>query len=190
MKKVAWEIQSLSLLPVLKYCKKCGKKNVFVCSEQFRINAQRKSLDVWLIYKCSSCNTTWNADVYSRVVPQAIPQALLDGFCKNDKELVKQYAMDSSFLQNHGVEAGLPKYSILGERFSFSEDTEVEIKNQYSLPIRISSAVREKLHLSQREYLQLVSEGQIESVPGQNLKKAKLKARTVLILKGKKGKFL
>ena len=72
MKKIIWEVQSLSLLPVLKYCKKCGRKNLFACSRQFRVNAQRRYLDIWLIYKCCDCNTTWNATVYSRISPQAI----------------------------------------------------------------------------------------------------------------------
>lgn len=184
MKKVVWKVQSLSLLSVVKYCKKCGKKNVFICSEQFRINAQRKNLDIWLIYKCASCNTTWNAEIASRITPQAISTARLEQFYNNDKELVKQYAMDSSFLQSLGVEAGLPEYSISGESFSLNEMVEIEIKNEYSLPIKISSVVREKLHLSQREYLQLVSDGQIESVPGQDLKKGKLKDGLLLYKPG------
>ena len=48
MEKKMWEIQFLSLPHILKHCKKCGKKMAFTCSEQFRINAQRKYLDIWL----------------------------------------------------------------------------------------------------------------------------------------------
>lgn len=181
MKKIIWEVQSLSLLPVLKYCKKCGRKNLFACSQQFRVNAQRRYLDIWLIYKCCDCNTTWNATVYSRISPQSIKPQLLDGFYKNDNELVEKYAMDSQFLQENGVEVGLPQYSVIGDCFSLNETVQLEIKSKYSLSIKVSSVVRSKLLLSEKEYLQLITSGKIKSFPNQDLKKCKLKEGVTLV---------
>lgn len=181
MKKIIWEVQSLSLLPVLKYCKKCGRKNLFACSRQFRVNAQRRYLDIWLIYKCRDCNTTWNATVYSRIFPQAIRPQLLDGFYKNDNELVEKYAMDSQFLQENGVEAVLPKYSVIGDCFSLNETVQLEIKSKYSLSVKVSSVVRSKLSLSEREYLQLITSGKIKSLPDYDLKKCKLGEGVTLV---------
>ncbi len=181
MKKIIWEVQSLSLLPVLKYCKKCGRKNLFACSRQFRVNAQRRYLDIWLIYKCCDCNTTWNATVYSRISPQSIKPQLLDGFYKNDNELVEKYAMDSQFLQENGVEVGLPQYSVIGDCFSLNETVQLEIKSKYSLSVKVSSVVRSKLLLSEKEYLQLITSGKIKSFPNQDLKKCKLKEGVTLV---------
>lgn len=181
MKKIIWEVQSLSLLPVLKYCKKCGRKNLFACSRQFRVNAQRRYLDIWLIYKCCDCNTTWNATVYSRISPQSIKPQLLDGFYKNDNELVEKYAMDSQFLQENGVEVGLPQYSVIGDCFSLNETVQLEIKSKYSLSVKVSSVVRSKLFLSEKEYLQLITSGKIKSFPNQDLKKCKLKEGVTLV---------
>lgn len=181
MKKIIWEVQSLSLLPVLKYCKKCGRKNRFACSRQFRVNAQHRYLDIWLIYKCCDCNTTWNATVYSRISPQAIKPQLLDGFYKNDNKLVEKYAMDSQFLQENGVEVGLPQYSVIGDCFSLNETVQLEIKSKYSLSVKVSSIVRNKLLLSEKEYLQLITSGKIKSFPNQDLKKCKLKEGVTLV---------
>ena len=181
MKKIIWEVQSLSLLPVLKYCKKCGRKNLFACSRQFRVNAQRRYLDIWLIYKCCDCNTTWNATVYSRISPQSIKPQLLDGFYKNDNELVEKYAMDSQFLQENGVEVGLPQYSVIGDCFSLNETVQLEIKSKYSRSVKVSSVVRSKLLLSEKEYLQLITSGKIKSFPNQDLKKCKLKEGVTLV---------
>lgn len=181
MKKIIWEVKSLSLLPALKYCKKCGRKNLFACSRQFRVNAQRRYLDIWLIYKCCDCNTTWNATVYSRISPQAIKPQLLDGFYKNDNELVEKYAMDSQFLQENGVEVGLPQYSVIGDCFSLNETVQLEIKSKYSLSVKVSSVVRSKLLLSEKEYLQLITSGKIKSFPNQDLKKCKLKEGVTLV---------
>lgn len=72
MKKITWEIQYFSLPLVSKHCKKCGKKTKFSCSEKFRVNAQRRALDIWLIYNCLDCDTTWNARVYAHISPQSL----------------------------------------------------------------------------------------------------------------------
>lgn len=184
MKKVVWEVQNLSLLPVQKYCRKCGSQKTFLCSRQFRVNARRKYLDIWLIYKCSDCSATWNATVYSHISPQTLKPELLDLFYKNDKTLAEHYAMDKRFLQENGVESELPDYVVLGECFSLNEAVELEIKNKYSLPLRISSVVRGKLHLSQKEYLQMITKGQIKSRSNQDLQKGRLKDGLTLVFNG------
>lgn len=188
MKKIVWDVQYLSLLPVLRYCKKCGKKSVFICSGQFRINAQRRCLDIWLIYKCLSCDTTWNATIYSRVSPQSLPTDLLDDFYKSNEELVEHYAMNGDFLRGNGVEVGLPSYSVVGNNFSLDETVELEIKSKYSCSMKISSIVREKLHLSQKKYLQLILNGRIKSISDQNLKSCRLKNGIILVFNEKQNK--
>ncbi|MBM6804880.1 DUF1062 domain-containing protein, partial [Mediterraneibacter glycyrrhizinilyticus] len=108
MKKIVWEIEYFSLPPVIKCCKKCREKKAFICSGQFRVNAQRKSLDIWLIYKCSSCDTTWNATLYSRISPQSLNPELLEAFHRNDEMLIEQFAMNADLLHKNGFEMGLP----------------------------------------------------------------------------------
>lgn len=175
MKKIVWEVQYLSKPSVVKYCKKCGTKMEFICSGQFRINAQRKYLDIWLIYKCSGCNTTWNAAVYSRISPQTLDPGLLEKFHKNDQDLADQYAMDAEFLRGNGVEIKLPQYTVKGDPFLPEESIELELRSKYFFPIKLSSLVREKLHLSQKEYLKLISDGKVKSIPGLDLQKCRLK---------------
>ena len=185
MEKKMWEIQFLSLPHILKHCKKCGKKMAFTCSEQFRINAQRKYLDIWLIYKCINCNVTWNATIFSRIYPQSLNGKMLERFYRNDTALVEQYAMDNSFLRRHGVEVELPQYSVIGESFSPDETVELEIKSKYFLPIKVSSLIRDTLHISQKEYSQLIVDGKIKSIPNQDLQKCKLKNGITLIFNEK-----
>ena len=79
-------------------------KAMFASSDLFRINANRKNLDVWLIYKCMKCNTTWNLTVLSRVTAGSIPQDLLTGFHENDIKLAKHYASDIALLKRNGAE--------------------------------------------------------------------------------------
>ena len=88
---VIWKIEYCAPPAVLRYCKKCGKKEEYLCSGEFRVNAQQKNLDIWLIYKCNHCNTTWNSAIYSRVSPQKLGADLLERFYKNDESW--QYSM-------------------------------------------------------------------------------------------------
>lgn len=181
MRKVVWSLQCPALQAARKYCKKCGAKTLFFCSEQFRVNAQRKYLDVWLIYRCSNCDTTWNATILTRVAPQSLPPALLEGFYGNDRRLVIQYAMDAAFLRKNGAEVSLPGWSVAGEEFSPGEAVEVSIQNEFSLPIRVSAVVRSKLGLSAQRFSDLLAAGRIISVPEQDLRKCRVKDGIVLI---------
>lgn len=174
MRKIIWEVRVLSPPPVMKYCKKCGCRQPFMNSDCFRVNAQRKSLDVWLIYKCSKCDATWNASVFTRVPPQSIPAGLLAGFHENDDALAERYAMDMDFLRRNGAEAGMPEYTIAGDVFSLEEAAELEIKSQYPLPVKVSALVRAKLGLSQKVYSDLVCSGRITGTASEDLVKCRL----------------
>lgn len=131
MQIVNVDIQYLSPPPAIKYCKKCGKKTEYVCSGLFRVNAQRKYLDIWLIYKCSNCDSTWNMTIYSRINPKSIASEILEGFHSNNGELVEKYAMDTELIQKNGAEVGLPKYKIRGPAIDFSMPIELHIKSPY-----------------------------------------------------------
>lgn len=181
MKKVTWTIEYQSPPTALKYCKKCGCKTAFACSGRFRANARRKSLDVWLIYKCESCDTTWNAAVYTQVSPQSLLPRELDGFHGNDEQLVMDYAMDYDFLNRNNAQAGLPQYTVEGDMFSPEDEVELTIKSEYSLPVKVSVLIREKLKLSQREFSQLADSGRIRSLPESDLHKCRLNKGIVLI---------
>lgn len=182
MKKIVWEMQYISAPPVVRYCRKCRDKKAFICSGQFRINAQRKLLDIWLIYKCSDCDATWNAAIYSRISPGALKPELLDAFYKNDRTLAEQFAMNSDFLRKNGAEIGQLRYSVMGEDFLVNEAIMLEIKSKYSFNIKISSIIREKRHLSQKDYLGLIRDGKIKSIPEMDLCRCRIKKGVTRIL--------
>lgn len=184
MRKIIWEIQCHSLPLVVKHCKKCGKEEKFYCTKKFRVNEQKKSLDIWLIYSCTACNTTWNARVYAHVSPQALSQKQLNGFMENNYSLVKRYAMNADFLYNSGAgKILLPQYSVVGEEFSLNEAVELEIKTKYPLAVKVIAIIKEKLHLPHSACLRLIENNNIKSTDGSNLKKYRLKNGISLIFK-------
>lgn len=174
---VIWEIQYCAPPAVLRYCKKCGRKSEYVCAEEFRVNAQQKTLDIWLIYRCTRCNTTWNSTIYSRISPQRLGTALLERFYRNDEALAMQYAMDVALLKRNGVETKLPDYRVAGENVVLEraeKTTFVKIQSRYLLPLKLSCVLRAKLGITRREFDELVFTGRIRSHSGQDLRTCRL----------------
>lgn len=182
MQTVNWELEYLSPPPVTKHCKKCEKKTEHVCSGSFRVNAQRKYLDIWLIYKCSNCDSTWNMTILSRINPKSIAPEILEEFHSNQGDLVRKYAMDMELIQRNGAEAGLPKYEIRGPAFDFAVPVELHIKSPYPSHLKISALLRQKLNLSHNAFEQMIASGSIRSTSGLDLKKCRVKAESILII--------
>lgn len=141
---VIWDVRC-SPPKVMRHCKKCGGKTEYISSGQFRINAQRKSLDIWLIYKCEHCNTTWNNTIYTRISPQQVGTALLERFHNNDENLAMQYAMEIHRLYKNGAEVIMPDFEINGAPISLTEAVVLKINSQYSLPLKILSILKKQL---------------------------------------------
>lgn len=178
---IVWDIHYCNPPALLRYCKKCGKKSEYICSGEFRINAQQKALDIWLIYKCVHCSTTWNSAVFSRVSPKKLGTGLLDRFFCNDENLAMQYAMNYPLLQRNGAEIKMPPFQVIGEDVPPGKTACVKIHSQYILPLKVSSVLRMKLGISQREFDALLQANRIMSNTGQDLKKCKVSSTEIVV---------
>jgi hypothetical protein len=97
-----WSIRPLELPRPWRYCASCASARAFVCSERFRVNAQKKSLDVWLNYRCESCEDVWKFPLFERR-PVSELGAALDGFARHDPATVWKYAFDLPRLRPHVI---------------------------------------------------------------------------------------
>ena len=59
------------------------------------MNAQKKNIDVWLIYRCVKCDNTCNMTLLSRTKPDLIDKKLFHSFSMNDREVAWQYAFSA-----------------------------------------------------------------------------------------------
>ena len=85
-------------------CGGCGKKQEFLNSGKFQVNANGKSIDVWLIYRCAKCKHSWNLTIFERVRPGKIPAELFEAFQTNDHETAMAYGGDIDFLKRNHAE--------------------------------------------------------------------------------------
>ncbi|PDQ20314.1 hypothetical protein CN311_14710 [Mesorhizobium sanjuanii] len=75
-------------------CNRCGAFKAYHCSGKFRVNANGKRIDAWLIYRCIDCDNSWNFGVLERRNRRDIEPALLHALEGNDPALARRHAFD------------------------------------------------------------------------------------------------
>jgi hypothetical protein len=101
------EVFALETPRVERRCARCDAARRFASSGKFRINAQQRRLDVWLIYKCERCEATWNLALHERCAPERLPPALYAALLANDPALAWRSAFDTAALRRAGAAADL-----------------------------------------------------------------------------------
>lgn len=91
-------------MKIIHRCGGCGKKQEFVNSGKFRVNANGNSVDVWLIFRCKKCKHSWNLTIYERTKPKKIPADLFELFLGNDEATAYQYGNNIEFLKKNNAE--------------------------------------------------------------------------------------
>lgn len=101
--EVRWRIEALHPPRALRPCGGCGALRPFVPSGCFRVNAQKRRLDVWLVYRCVDCDHTWNLEVLARTPASEVDPARLAAFHANDADEARAVAFDVARLVRAGA---------------------------------------------------------------------------------------
>src|ERR1700733_6469262 len=80
-------------------CNRCHTIKPFASSGKFRLNANGKQLDAWLIYRCADSESTWNRPIFERRHVKDIDPAALHSLQSTDMELVRSIAFDAQSLR-------------------------------------------------------------------------------------------
>ena len=82
-------------LPLLSLrCADCRSESATTGEGRFRVNANGKLLDVWLLVRCVSCDRTSKLTVHERAPVRSFDPAELHGYRANDPELVASRLLD------------------------------------------------------------------------------------------------
>lgn len=91
-------IPKLPPRPILA-CSGCGTPKPFRSSGRIRLNANGKRLDAWLIYKCTTCDATWNRPIFERQGVRSLDPALLDAMQTSAPDFVARLEFDAETLR-------------------------------------------------------------------------------------------
>lgn len=185
MKKITWNIIYKNLPTIQRRCPKCGINSEFISSNNFRVNANKNNLDVWLIYNCKNCDSSWNMDILSRVNSKSIPCDYYEKFLNNDKELAKKYAFDIEIHKQNKVNCNYNnlKYDIVGESIDIENldyDIDLTINSEFPVNIRLDRILSEKLEIPRKEIAKLCEDNIIQNNNYKKLYKHKLNKQASL----------
>src|SRR5689334_15645898 len=89
-------------LPLLSLrCVDCRSESATTGEGRFRVNANGKLLDVWLLVRCAACDRTSKLTVHERTPVRTIDPARLHGYYVNDPGLVASTLLDPLLARRH-----------------------------------------------------------------------------------------
>jgi hypothetical protein len=154
LKKYQWELVPENLPIVKRSCPKCNEKTNYINSEKFRINANKNSIDIWLIYKCEKCKSTWNMTIFERIKPCNLSKHEYDKFLSNDTELAREYAFNSSIYSRNKAEVILEhvNYGLIQRKLEAYHIKEnelvIELVCKYPIELRVDKLLSDILGIS------------------------------------------
>jgi len=185
IKQISWDIFPLEAPLYSKKCNKCRAGNHFYCSNRFRVNSQKKNCDVWLIYKCTECDSTFNITIFSRINPHLIDKDMYGKFMNNDPAMALRMAFDQGVINRNRVQVeyesvvyevkASPEMSL--PEMSVAEEDLIEISVSYpiNLNLRLSRVLRDRLGVSLNTLSGMVEQGIIRIDGMENIRKDRVK---------------
>ncbi|MCP2341603.1 DUF1062 domain-containing protein [Actinomadura rupiterrae] len=96
-----WVVRRTRLPLVSVRCPDCRSGSATTGDGRFRVNANGKLLDVWLLVRCVSCNRTIKLTVHDRAPVRSFDPAALRGYRVNDPGLVASTLLDPRLAQRN-----------------------------------------------------------------------------------------
>jgi hypothetical protein len=165
-RKALWVIKELGLPAIVKACVSC-RFTRHHATGKFRVNANGKVIDVWMLIRCEQCGRTAKIPVHERVYVRALERERLLMLEGNDRSMVRDLAMDRSLAAQTAyrfdwtgtwkLETGMPS-----ERGR--EDPgplEVILRFELPVPIRVEKLLMTGFGLSRSVVRDMVASGRI-----------------------------
>jgi hypothetical protein len=100
-RKAHWTVRQSGLPAVVKPCPDCAGRRHRPAGK-FRVNANGKLLDVWLLLRCEACGRTSKAPVHERIQVHSLERARRLAYEANDPAVVRELAMSTSLATKNG----------------------------------------------------------------------------------------
>jgi len=160
-----WLVRPTDFPAIRRRCRTCPSTK-YRTRGRFRVNANHKLLDVWLLALCVQCDETVKLTVLERVPVRSIEPTTLSGFHDNAPALAARLLADPQLAYRNDVAldwtdawtlqmspAELPKADILDVSVHFGQ----------RIPIRLTTLIATGLQVSRSEVTKHIAAGRISS---------------------------
>jgi hypothetical protein len=155
-----WIVRRTRLPLLSSRCAACGSESATTGEGRFRVNANGKLLDVWLLVRCVSCDRTSKLTVHERAPVRSLDPAELDGYRANDPELVASRLLDPLLARRNRFTLDwkgawrlvIPSPCRLDEAWP----VQVEVVFEDPVPVRPDRLIARGLGLSRNEVLRRI----------------------------------
>jgi hypothetical protein len=164
-RKARWAVRDCGLPAIVKPCPDCPGTHHHPTG-RFRVNANGKLLDVWLLLRCAACGQTSKVPVHERVHVQSLEPARRLAYQTNDPALVHELTMSASLAAKNRyrldwadtweLQTGTPFYSP-GDPAPLT----VVISFELPAPVRVERLLMLGLGLSRTQVRRMVADGHI-----------------------------
>lgn len=161
----SWAVVPTSLPIILRRCHVCASKH-FQASGTFRVNANHKLLDAWLLALCNVCRDTTKLTVLERANVRSLRPELLDRLHHNDPGLVAELLQDPILLRRNRVLLDWSdawRLDTGGSELLEDEAIDISVRFAARIPVRPVRLIAEGFSLSRAEVARLVAAGKIDS---------------------------
>ncbi|SFH75683.1 DUF1062 domain-containing protein [Amycolatopsis regifaucium] len=138
----------------------------FRASGKFRVNANRKLIDVWLLVLCTACGDTAKLTVLERANVRTVRPELLDRLHDNDAGLTAELLQDPVVRRRNRIALDWDNAWRLdtgGSNHLDREVIDVSVRFGARIPVRPVRLIAEGCALSRAEVERLIVEGNLVS---------------------------
>jgi hypothetical protein len=160
-----WAVVPTCLPLVIRRCHACASKR-FRPSGKFRVNANHKLLDAWLLALCTVCGETTKLTVLERMNVRHIRPELLDRLHHNDAGLTAELLQDPVLQRCNRIALDWDNAWRLdtgGSDHLDREAIDVSVRFAARIPVRPVRLIAEGHGLSRAEVERLITEGKLVS---------------------------
>ncbi|MFF0793863.1 DUF1062 domain-containing protein [Streptomyces spiralis] len=161
----SWVVVPTCLPTVLRRCHTCSSER-FRANGKFRVNANHKLLDAWLLVLCTVCGDTAKLTVLERTNVRSVRPELLDRMHDNDPGLAAELVQDPVLRRRNRIALdweGAWRLDTGGSDHLDREVIDVSVRFAARIPVRPVRLIAEGCGLARAEAERLITEGRLVS---------------------------
>ena len=161
-----WAVVPTGLPLIARRCHVCASER-FRANGKFRVNANHKLLDAWLLALCETCGETTKLTVLERINVRSIRPELLDRLHHNDPDLAAELLQDPYVQSRNRIALDWTNAWRLdtGGDFECPDEEVIDVSVRFAarIPVRPVRLIAEGCGLTRAEVERLIKEGRLVS---------------------------